>query len=121
MSLYSVVGGVDLRGQPLGALSLLGVGEPVRVVALDELAALPVRLFQRATGAQTQPMVRGEHLRWVLSRRVGLRRSPLPRLRPSLRPTSASGRGVSSSGSLFGGTFFCGGAPLLSSPPPGGF
>src|SRR5918997_936123 len=120
MSFDGVVGGVDLRGQPLGALSLLGVGEPVRVVTLDELAALPIRLFQRATGAQTQPVVRGEHGRWVLPRRVGLRGGSLARLRPGLRPTSASCRGVSSSGSLFGGAFFGGGAPLLGGAPPGG-
>src|SRR5829696_5057356 len=119
MSLDGVVGGVNLCGQPLGALSLLGVSETVRVVTLHELTTLPVRLFQRATGPQTQPVVSGEHLRWVLSRCVGLRGGPPPRLRPDLRPTGASARGVWSSESLFGGTFFVGGAPLLSGTLPG--
>src|SRR4028118_1032323 len=76
VTLYGVVGGVDIGGQPLGAGALLRVGEPVRVKLLDELPALAVHLIHRYARHEAETLVGGEHVRGILQRGEGPRGGP---------------------------------------------
>src|ERR687885_1723844 len=68
VAFYGVVGGVDLRRDPLCADALLGVGETVGVEALDQLPALPVHLVHGGAGSEAQPVVGGEDFGGVAQR-----------------------------------------------------
>ena len=107
----SVVRSVDLRGQPLGALSLLGIYKSIRVVALDEFATFSADLSQIDTRPKIEPVVGGDNVWGVLSRYVARRgRAPPIGVLP----------GRSLFRNPFPGSAFLGGAPFLGGTPPGG-
>src|SRR3712207_4272971 len=71
MAFYRVVCGVDLGGGPPRPPAPVRLGEPVGVVALDELPPLSVHLFYGGAWHQAEPVVGGEDVRRVPPRERG--------------------------------------------------